>query len=61
MARELKLFATKPSYTSYIKSLIGASTDSASNLGILDKTKILVNSDGDGFDVDDTAVVWLKR
>ena len=61
MARELKLFATKPSYTSYIKSLIGASTDSARSLGILDKTKIIINSDGDGFDVDDSAVVWLKR
>ena len=61
MAMELRLFATKSSYTSYSKYLVSEFTNSARSLGMLDKTKIIVNSDGDGFDVDDTAVIWLKR
>jgi hypothetical protein len=51
----------KEMYFHYMCDFIDMATDTAEKLGCLDKLKILIYSDGDGLNVDDRAVVWLKR
>lgn len=51
----------KEMYSHYMCDFIDMATDTADKLGCLDKLKILIYSDGDGLNVDDRSVVWLKR
>lgn len=52
----------KKVYNNYIKNLIhGTQVAALGCNGYSDKIKIAVNSDGDGFDIDDPSVIWLKR
>lgn len=55
------LLHEKKTFNEYIETLISTTTSCARQHQYLDKIKIIVNSDGDGFAVDDTAVIWLKR
>ena len=51
----------KNAYKNFLKNFISATTSAASDCRCNDKIKIIINSDGDGFDVDDSSVIWLKR
>jgi DNA repair photolyase len=44
----------------YVENLINMSTNIAKEMNCIDKLKILVYSNGDGYRVDDQAVIWLK-
>ncbi|WP_459934016.1 radical SAM family protein [Fundidesulfovibrio butyratiphilus] len=45
----------------YVEGLINTATNAALSRACLDKLRILVYSDGDGYNVNDAAVIWLKR
>lgn len=51
----------KNAYKNFLKNFISGTTSAAYDCRCNDKIKIIVNSDGDGFDVDDSSVIWLKR
>jgi len=48
-------------YQQYMCDFINMATTVSRDLGCLNRLKILIYSDGDGLNVDDTAVIWLKR
>ncbi len=61
ICKAIILLREKKSYSNYVKNLISSITLCARKYNCIDKVKIVVNSDGDGFDVDESAVIWLKR
>jgi DNA repair photolyase len=44
----------------YVENLINMATNIAKEMNCIDKLKILIYSNGDGYRVDDQAVIWLK-
>lgn len=48
-------------FKNYLKNFISGTASAAHECQCNNKIKIIVNSDGDGFDVDDSSVIWLKR
>ena len=61
ISRQLSAVREKKVYDNFIKNLISGTKAAAFDCNYQDVVKIAVNSDGDGFDIDDSSVIWLKR
>lgn len=60
-AHEFDMIRSSHFHQLYVEDLINTATNAAISRGCLDQLKILVYSDGDGYNVNDAAVIWLKR
>jgi len=61
IAHELEMIRSTHFHQLYVEDLINTATTAAVARGCLDRLKILIYSDGDGYNVNDAAVIWLKR
>lgn len=61
IASEIAEVKDKRMHDLYTMDLIDNTTEVARELGCVDKLKILVYSDGDGFSCEDRCVIWLKQ
>ena len=60
IAAQFDMIRTSTLQMFYVEDLINMTTAVAKKLNCVDKLKILVYANGDGYKVDDQAVVWLK-
>lgn len=60
-AHEFEMIRSAHFHQLYVEDLINTATNAAVSRGCLDRLKILIYSDGDGYNVNDAAVIWLKR
>ena len=60
IAAQFYMIRTSTLHMFYVENLINMTTAVAKQLNCVDKLKILVYSNGDGYRVDDQAVIWLK-
>lgn len=60
IASDFDLIKTAMLHTFYVEDLINTVTSVAKKLNCIEKMKILVYANGDGYRVDDQAVIWLK-
>lgn len=61
IASDFDLIRSASFHQPYVEDLINTATNTAISRNYLNKLKILVFSDGNGYNVNDAAVIWLKR
>jgi DNA repair photolyase len=60
IAAQIDMVRNSTLHMIYVEDLINMATAVAKQLNCLEKLKILVHANGDGYRVDDQAVIWLK-